>query len=207
MTHQDFSHGKFGSPSLRKASCDSHTTQSTEHAGSVNISTAHHTLTWTTGSSTCICDLFAHVHTLGVGVGVGDSDYSRYMDLCLTSYNRHLLECTYNIPSVFPLPTSSCSGQQRRQRQCWGLEIHAATSTAQSSRTVPWPPEAGVVVVALTNQKKVNSHRSWFYVSIIHQDADATPRVKTALWFSFSLYVQVITAISTMIEITEIKLT
>ena len=44
---------KFRLVSLGKASCDSHTTQPTVHAGCFNISIIHQTLTWTTGSLMC----------------------------------------------------------------------------------------------------------------------------------------------------------
>ena len=47
-----FLHGKFGC-SLGKASCDSHATQPTVHAGYFSVSITHRTLTRTTGSLSC----------------------------------------------------------------------------------------------------------------------------------------------------------
>ena len=51
LSKWDFSHGKFGLPSLRKASCDkSRATQARVYAGCFNVSIIHQTLTWTMGS-------------------------------------------------------------------------------------------------------------------------------------------------------------
>ena len=53
LSQWDFSLGKFGLPSPGKASCDSHATQPTVHAGCFSVSLINHTPTWTTGPLTC----------------------------------------------------------------------------------------------------------------------------------------------------------
>ena len=53
LSQRNFSHRKFGLPSLGKASCNSRATQSTVHAGYFSVSIIHQTLTRTTGSLVC----------------------------------------------------------------------------------------------------------------------------------------------------------
>ena len=69
----DFSHGKFGFLSLEKASCDSHATQPTVHAGCFSVSIIHRTLTWTTGSLTCAQMLMHAIAHGGVRTQVRES--------------------------------------------------------------------------------------------------------------------------------------
>ena len=53
LSQWDFSNRTFGLPSLGKASCDSHTTQTGVHARCYSVSIIHQTLIWTTGSLMC----------------------------------------------------------------------------------------------------------------------------------------------------------
>ena len=63
-----FLHGKFGSLSLGKASCDSHATLLVVRTGYFSVSIIHRTLAWTAGSFTCVCDLFTCVYTRDLGL-------------------------------------------------------------------------------------------------------------------------------------------
>ena len=53
------------------------------HAGSFCVSVIHRTLTWTTGSLTCVSDHFVHIHT---GVGLNDESAHIFDSEKLTSF-------------------------------------------------------------------------------------------------------------------------
>ena len=53
LSQWDFSHSKFGMPSLGKGSCDSRAIKPMVHVGCFSVSIIHQTRTWTTGSLMC----------------------------------------------------------------------------------------------------------------------------------------------------------
>ena len=66
LSQWDFSHGKSRLLSLGKASCDSHATQPTVHAGHCSLSLIQQTLTWSTGSLMCTQMLLPAIPHRGV---------------------------------------------------------------------------------------------------------------------------------------------
>ena len=64
------------------------------HAGFFVVSIVHRTLTWTTGSLTCVCDLFACVCTLGTSVS---GLIRRTYVVCIECDSREILGRAQNL--------------------------------------------------------------------------------------------------------------